>query len=128
MLISILESFRHNYFTLLLFDYWYYADIEVYPVSIRLFLRTSKILMRLDVLFLLRFSSWKSYYVLILHDTFLLLNGEKLLALILYCITPQNGRAQFKNLAANAAKFLNYTCLNCLNFLNCTVPFLHVTL
>ena len=44
-----------------LFLFWYYVYLEVHPVSQRLFIRTSKILMRLDFFFFLKTQSRKMF-------------------------------------------------------------------
>ena len=54
VLIGIFKNnFHRNLFNFLPFDYdiSYFTDLEVYPVLLRRFIRTSKILMRLSVSF-----------------------------------------------------------------------------
>ena len=73
--IGILDRFRYNLFTFLSFDYSCSTDIGIHSVSPSLFLiRTSKILMRLNVLFW-RFSASKCSCYVVFHEV-LPVNGE----------------------------------------------------
>ena len=47
---------NHNLLFCLLINIWYITDLEVYPVPLRFFIRNSKMLMRLSILFLKVFS------------------------------------------------------------------------
>ena len=86
-----------------------YADLEVYPMSLRLFVtRTSKILLRLNVLDLM-FPASTSYYVLFMFlfpMKHYLLTEKTTPGVNSLMLTPQNGQTRFKNLAANATRFL----------------------
>ena len=82
MLLSVLDSFRHNFFTFL-FYLLIIGIIHIFKFIqcfyAPFFIRTSKILMRLfeffEILDFSRFPALKSYYVLICHETFLSVNG-----------------------------------------------------
>ena len=52
LFIDILDGLCHSLFTFLPFDFYLYStDFEFYPVSLRLFIKTSKVLIRFNVLF-----------------------------------------------------------------------------
>ena len=77
--IDMLNSFFHSLFTFLPFDiYFYSTDFEVHPMSLRLFIKANKLLMKFNVLFVKVFIL-KMFLCLIFHKTFLHANMELLL-------------------------------------------------
>ena len=53
---NFFDNVNHNLLFCLLINIWYITDLEVYPGPLRFFIRNSKILMKLGVLFLKVFS------------------------------------------------------------------------
>ena len=53
---NFFDNVNHNLLFCLLINIWYITDLEVYPVPLHVFIRNSKILMRLGLLFLKVFS------------------------------------------------------------------------
>ena len=47
---DVLDIFCHSLYTFLPFAYWYYTNFEVHPISLHLFIITSKSLVRFSVL------------------------------------------------------------------------------
>ena len=54
--LAFFNNVNHNLLFCFLINIWYITDLEVYPEPLRFFIRKSKILMRLEVLFLTIFS------------------------------------------------------------------------
>ena len=85
-----------------------YADLHLSNVSTPFLTRTSKILLRLNVLDLM-FPASTSYYVLFMFlfpMKHYLLTGKTTPGFNPLMLTPQNGKTRFKNLAPNATRFL----------------------
>ena len=64
------DNVNHNLLFCLKINIWYITDLEVYPVPLHFFIRDSKILMRLGVLFLKVFS----FKILLLCSYFFMKN------------------------------------------------------